>query len=127
MAGPEDVEEGELASVPNMRDVDASPMCFLNADRGCGAECLAYVTHPKLAQSSELTVEQAHCALINNAERCGRGVIMASKAMSDVAVKLHSLVARSKTREADRERTSQFQDTATRSPFGGGGQGDKKP
>ena len=123
MAGPEDVEDTELEEVPEIRDVDASPMCFVNRLRACGPECLAYVTHPRLAKTSELTEEQARCALINNAERCGRGVIMTATAVGEVAVKLNSLLSRFKARDADAARIGQFQPTATTSPFGGG---DKK-
>lgn len=122
MVGPEDVEEeeGELIESPNMRDQDASPMCFLTADRPCGAECLAYVTHPKLAKASDLSEQQAHCAIINNLERVGRGTIMVGQAVAAVASSAHSLVSRGKTAEADKVRTSQFDPAtqATTSPFG---------
>ncbi len=122
MAGPEDVEdESELLESPNMRDADSSAMCFLDRERPCGPECLAYVTHPKLAKSSDLTQQQAHCAIINNFERVGRGTIMVGQAVAEVASSARSLLTRGKTVDADKARTGQFDEPlkqATQSPFG---------
>ena len=122
MAGPEDVldEESELVESENMREMGASPMCFLSAVRPCGAECLAFVTHPKLAKSSDLTEEQAHCAFISNAERVGRGSVLAANAMTDVAVSFKKFISSARNAAADKLRTSSLSSQATTSPFGKG-------
>lgn len=44
--------------------------CFLNADRVCGADCMAYTTMP--SESPYLNDQQKHCVVIVGAERLGR-------------------------------------------------------
>jgi hypothetical protein len=45
-------------------------ICFLNTDRQCGADCMAYTTIA--SESPYLNEQQKHCVLIVGAERLGR-------------------------------------------------------
>jgi hypothetical protein len=125
MAGPEDVldeRDEQFIESENMREEGASPYCFLDSKRACNASCMAYVTYPKVAKTSDLSPEQAHCAVVNNAERVGRGVIMVGQSVTEVAVTLKSFIARAKNAENDRARTTQLgtMPNVSMSPFGGG-------
>jgi hypothetical protein len=44
--------------------------CFINGDRICGADCMAFTTVP--SESPYLNEQQKHCSLIVSAERLGR-------------------------------------------------------
>lgn len=63
--------ETETASIPEMRD-DVGLYCFLNSDRPCGAECMAFVTNPIDSKTQELGHAQQHCNIISSIERVGR-------------------------------------------------------
>lgn len=53
--------------------------CFLEQDRVCGPACMAFLTHPRSSDSSELATSQEHCALLLAADRIGRNItILAS-------------------------------------------------
>jgi hypothetical protein len=114
-----DEHESEFLENPDMREKDAAPMCFMNHLRPCGPECLAYVTHPRRAKASELSEEQVHCALISNAERVGRGSVMAANAVTEVAVSLKKFISTSRNAVADKQRQASLAIQATSSPFGG--------
>jgi hypothetical protein len=47
-------------------------VCFMNMDRQCGADCMAYTTHP--SESKYLNDQQGHCVAIVGVERLGRYV-----------------------------------------------------
>lgn len=44
--------------------------CFMDMDRQCGADCMAWQTFP--AESTYLSEDQKHCVLLIAAERLGR-------------------------------------------------------
>ena len=45
-------------------------ICFMNEERQCGADCMAYSTQP--SESPYLGPQQKHCTLIVAVERLGR-------------------------------------------------------
>lgn len=105
---PEDEEQSEMVGL----------YCFLSEERMCGAECMAFTTYPKKADSSELSNQQAHCVLLNNADRLGRNVTIAASVLAK-SVKKKVLT------EADKARAAQFDPKggplpmeADTSPFG---------
>src|SRR5262245_32565672 len=49
---------------------DDGLMCFINPDRQCGADCMAYTTSG--SESPYLNEQQGHCAVIVGIERLGR-------------------------------------------------------
>lgn len=65
-------------------------VCFLNMDRPCGPDCMAYTTNK--AESVYLNEQQKHCTLIVGIERLGRytggllSIIKANKADAQRAV-----------------------------------------
>lgn len=75
--------EEELYAQEEMKPRTSGLYCFMDATRVCGAECMAYVTHPRSSASSELAEQQQHCALLNSAERLGRNVT----ALASIAAK----------------------------------------
>lgn len=102
-------EEGELIAQPNLQDANTGLFCFLNSDRPCGPDCMAYTTHVKRAASSELNAQSAHCSVLVSLERAGRNLTVIA---GDVH---HHLVGQGK-RTADAAREAQV--NATQTPFG---------
>ena len=47
--------------------------CFLNEERQCGADCMAYRSMPE-EPSPYLDQAQTHCLILASVERLGRGV-----------------------------------------------------
>jgi len=56
--------------------------CFLEQDRLCGASCMAFVTHPRRAEVSELVESQSHCSLLLAADRLGRNITILASTLS---------------------------------------------
>lgn len=69
-------EDGE--SIPHIEEPDEMDddaeinglVCFMNMDRPCGSDCMAYTTHG--SESKYLNDQQAHCVAIVGIERLGR-------------------------------------------------------
>lgn len=77
-------EAPEQAAVPDQKpDAADGLMCFLNADRVCGVDCMAYTTAP---EQSPLSVQQRHCVLIVGVERLARHVAVGAKLLNDMQV-----------------------------------------
>jgi hypothetical protein len=79
--------------------------CFLDRERVCGPECMAFLTHPRQSNSSELSDLQAHCTLLTGMDRLGRNItIIAStltgKARSE-AIKEQDTIRERNTPKAD--------------------------
>jgi hypothetical protein len=113
----EEHQETEDGLVPEeeIRPRTTGLFCFLNSDRVCGAECMAFVTHPRMASSSEMNAQQQHCVLLTSAERVGRNV-------TAIASMQASSLKKTRIDKADQQREGQFQEPiqqAQRSPFGG--------
>ena len=103
-------EHDELLEQSEMRPPDTGLYCFLNGDRACNAECMAYVSNPNArSSSSELNQQQQHCAIVSGAERTGRGLIMIASGIS-------GLLKKQAINKADKARQGQF--PANTSPFG---------
>jgi hypothetical protein len=98
---PEGTEEDGLVAEEEMRPDTTGLYCFLNDERVCGAECMAFITFPKQSDNSELGKQQAHCALLNNADRLGRNVVIAVSMLARAEKKKRSA-------EADQKRSNQF-------------------
>lgn len=92
MTQPDDDEALEYHSNAEL-EPEATPggpaetglFCFLNIDRPCSAECMAYVTTE--SESPALSDQQKRCTLLVAAERLGRyaggGVSLLRKHMED--------------------------------------------
>lgn len=105
--------EPEVEYTPDIRDERTGLMCWKDSKLACGGSCMAYVTHPRRANSSELSEQQTHCSLLTSMERLGRN----SSILADLLTRNER---RRKSEEADRKRTQQFAQTdPNRSPFGG--------
>jgi len=67
------VSESEYQEPPEIKadNVQNGLMCFLDASRECGAECMAFITEPVEAPNI-LGPQQRNCILIVSAERVGR-------------------------------------------------------
>ena len=67
--------------------LDDSPrnglLCFLNADRVCGADCASYSPEPGGGPS--LSEEQRHCVLLCSAERLGRHSGLIARSVGELA------------------------------------------
>lgn len=74
-------------------------LCFLTPDRMCGADCMAYVTFPRTASSSELSEHQAHCILLSSAERVGRNITILASDLVKTS-RRQRIAAADKAREA---------------------------
>ena len=71
--------------------------CFLNQKRGCGADCMAYVTFPHKGKEAELNSQQSHCEFVLAAERASRHIALIASAVIDTQRK-------QRIREADEQR-----------------------
>lgn len=88
---------------PNMRDdTNKEGMhCFLNSERVCGADCMAFVAPIEKPDHSDfIGKEWAQCHLLINAHRVGKHVAI-------LAVTADSLLKKVKTYFADKERGDQ--------------------
>lgn len=65
----EEEEDGGTVFSPNMRPEDTGLMCFMDAARPCGAECMAFTMSEK---SPALSLQQSSCVLLVGVERMGR-------------------------------------------------------
>lgn len=72
--------------------------CFLDAKRGCSADCMAYVTFPRKGKEAEVSDQQAHCELVLAAERASRHIALIASVLTDTQRK-------QRIREADEQRT----------------------
>jgi hypothetical protein len=69
----DDDESVPHIEAPDELDDDAETnglVCFMNMDRPCGPDCMAYTTFG--SESKYLNDEQKHCAAIVGVERLGR-------------------------------------------------------
>lgn len=120
MRPEEELEEsGELdeyAPEEDARPKTTGLYCFLNSDRACGAECMAYVTLPRMPVRPELNEQQAHCELLLCFERMGRNITVLAQVAAET-------VKKRTISEADRRRNAQFTPPGgapapgTKSPF----------
>ena len=81
---------------PDMKDAVGGLFCFLNADRVCGPECMAYSTYPK-EQKGGLSAQQSHCVLLSSAEGAYRHLVV-------IAGSLNQAEKRRRTERQDKER-----------------------
>jgi hypothetical protein len=74
MSGEEEEDEDRpYIETPNELDDDPEKnglVCFLNMERPCGPDCMAYTTFA--SESPHLNEQQKHCTLIVGVERLGR-------------------------------------------------------
>lgn len=82
-----------LIHQPDLKDDDPRNglMCFLNADRECGPECMAYTTMP--AEAVHLDVQQKHCVLLVGVNRLGRHTGVMAKLINDAVTHNRKMVA----------------------------------
>ncbi len=72
--------------------------CFLNRERYCGPDCMAYISRP---DGSDYVAQQwANCMLLVNAHRAGKHMVV-------IASTLGEQNAKAKTAAADLVRTNQ--------------------
>lgn len=86
---------------------DDKLLCFLNKDRFCGPDCMAYKTIPD--DNKQLDKGQQHCVLLSAIERTGRSTNI-------IAQLIDTILKRDKTKDADAKRGSP---PAPPSPYGG--------
>ena len=82
---PEDESQVEQ---PEDEETTNGLYCFLNPERECGADCMAYTTLP--AESPYLADQQKNCTIIVGVERLGRhtgGVLSLLKKSSQDAAR----------------------------------------
>lgn len=85
MPGPGEDEGTPYITPPETLDdnVRNGLICFMDMDRQCGADCMAYQTLP--SESVYLNDDQKHCTLLVAAERLGRYSGGILKHLKDVA------------------------------------------
>ena len=68
-----EAEDDPYIDRPDVLNDDAERnglVCFLNADRACGPDCMAYVTFP--SESLLMSEQQKHCIVLVSTERLAR-------------------------------------------------------
>jgi hypothetical protein len=76
--------------------------CVFDKERECGAECMAYVTHPREARD-DLTMAQRHCVVLSSVEKLARHSTVIAKVMADK-------IKFDKTKKQDEQRESSLGD-----------------
>ena len=79
-------EEGpDFIHPPNAKDdkLENGLMCFMNMDRECGPDCMAWTTKP--SESRDLNNQQRNCVLIVSVERLGRHTGILAKLLMNTA------------------------------------------
>jgi hypothetical protein len=97
------VNELEAESPPEVKTDDPTVnglMCFIDRNRECGADCMAFLSEP--SESPILGVQQKNCLLIVSAERLGRYA-------SGIVSTLNKMHQKSAAEAADRVRLAQAQ------------------
>ena len=86
---------------PDMIDDDVRNglICFLDAKRQCGADCMAYTTDSS-ATGSDLNVQQGHCALVVGVHRTAKHLVI-------IANLLNEQRSADRKKDADMKRTMQ--------------------
>lgn len=104
---PEDTEE-----LPEEVDKTGleQMMCFMDAERICGPDCMAFLTFPRRANSSELSEMQSHCTFLSSADRIGRNITI-------LAAALHATSIRNKTKDMDDKREHAKGTATQQGPF----------
>lgn len=64
---------------------EAKGACFLNQDRVCSADCMAYVTSPP-EDPAYVGQQWARCLILLNAERAGKHLVVLASAASKLVV-----------------------------------------
>jgi hypothetical protein len=64
-------EDDEAPRAPEVKPDSNGLFCFLNGERECGADCMAYLTEPN-SESPHLGLQQKNCILLVSVERLGR-------------------------------------------------------
>jgi hypothetical protein len=90
--------------VSQVDDVDPEgPACFLNQERICGPDCIAYLSRPPEG-TAYLGEQWARCHLLVNADRAGRHLVVLASTIGAI----HTHV---KTEAADRSRPKPVPET----------------
>lgn len=84
--------------------------CFMDSERVCGADCMAFITFPRASNSSELSEFQTHCSLLSAADRLGRNVTI-------VAAELVARNKRDKINRIDDDRKDKAAQPVSTGPF----------
>jgi hypothetical protein len=87
-----DEDEGSIIDAPVAQN---GLMCFLNAERECGADCMAYTLEG--TESKTMGLQQKNCLLLISVERMGRYA-------GNIASAANKMQQRSATEAADRVR-----------------------
>lgn len=98
-------------SGPKHLPVQDELYCFLNRDRPCGADCMAYKSMPD--ENRHLDPSQAHCVLVDSAEKAGHGLQV-------LAAVFGAWIKRQKIKEADDKRAAAIGEVKPPTPVGGG-------
>lgn len=74
-----------------MADEDSKGACFLNQERICGSDCMAYLTAPPEGKAY-MGENWAHCMVLVNLDRTGRHLtILANNSASGLNLKRNAL------------------------------------
>ena len=85
MGHEQDRTDGEVEYAPNAK-TEGGLMCFLDRERECGSECMAFLGFGQEVDSNHLTQQQCRCVLISSAERAGRFAGLIAKVLYDDSV-----------------------------------------
>ena len=86
---------------PNLKDPEGSTCCFLNSERVCGPDCIAFIPQiEKPTHSDFIGKEWSKCHILINLHRGGKHLVILAEAAGN-------LVGSLKKQSADAQRTNQ--------------------
>jgi hypothetical protein len=89
---PKPIPGTELLEQPEMEEDkrESGLYCFINADRRCGADCMAFLNPPPQDQDYQ-GQQWACCMLLVNAHRVGKHLVILASDLHKVAEKVRTM------------------------------------
>lgn len=97
---------------PKHLPVENELYCFMDHDRPCQADCMAYKTMPD--ENKHLDPGQQHCVLLDSVEKAGHGLQV-------LAAVFGTWMKKQQTKEADAKREAAMSGARPPAPTGGQG------
>jgi hypothetical protein len=101
-------EQEPFVHHPNIKQDDSVLFCFLDKERPCTAECMAYLGAGELPPGEDYQDKQwPRCHLLVNAHRAGKHLVVLASVLNGMSTKMRN-------EAADRARTQQTPPPAPR-------------
>lgn len=83
-----ETDENQVSHFPDLKEHDPKKnglMCFLNADRPCGADCMAFTTDK--ASGPEYLGQWSDCMLLQSAHRSAKHLVILAQVAGEASTR----------------------------------------